>query len=180
MSKARRSLVATDSSRADHTLTREPSTLAPTFPHGTAPLAGSDVEGGIGGLEETAPSTDGNASPSLSLSHRHRRSIESPEKENGAAVQPSELVFHHSIYVYGDFVENQFVGDYSVPLLHQFALKDPEYGQYVTMSPRHLVYLPVSAREIYSPLVYLRDEAGRKIEFNYGVVTVLLHFRRRL
>ena len=34
--------------------------------------------------------------------------------------------------------------------------------------------------DLHSPLIYLRDHAGEKIDFNSGIPTVLLHFREKL
>lgn len=100
---------------------------------------------------------------------------------SGAAdFEPDVHAFHHTVYVYADFVQSQFVGDSSVPLLQTIPLSKPEYGSYKTYSPRHLTYIPVLGRELSSPLIYLRDHTGAKISFNYGMVTVQLHFRPRL
>lgn len=104
------------------------------------------------------------------------------------ALQPGDVAdfeadmnaFHHSVYVYGDFIEAQYVGDASVPLLQTVPLNSPEYGTYVTYSPRHLTYVPVLGGDLHSPLIYLRDHAGEKIDFNSGITTVLLHFREKL
>ena len=89
-------------------------------------------------------------------------------------------VHHRSIYVYGDFIEPQLVGDSMSPLLCRIGVDNPRRGQYLTFSPRHLCYLPVTGGLLHSPLVYLCDETGSEVKFQNGIVSILLHFRHRL
>ena len=87
---------------------------------------------------------------------------------------------HHSIYLYGDFIHPQVVGDSMSPLLARIGVDNAQHGEYKTYSPRHLSYLPVIGEHLHSPLIYLCDETGRKIDFQTGIISVLLHFRQRL
>lgn len=88
-------------------------------------------------------------------------------------------IHHHTIYLYGDFVEPQLLGDAAVPLLRTIPVQGT-YGHMVAYSPRHLAYIPVINQDLHYPLIYLRDEEGKPIEFTSGIVYVLLHFRRRV
>ena len=89
-------------------------------------------------------------------------------------------IHHRSIYVYGDFIEPQMVGDSMSPLLCRMGVDNARRGSYLTYSPRHLSYLPVVGGLLHSPLIYLCDETGAEIRFQNGIVNILLHFRRRL
>ena len=89
-------------------------------------------------------------------------------------------IHHHSLYVYGDFVQPQLVGDTTAPLLCRMGVDRVRRGEFITYSPRHLSYIPVIGGFLHSPLVYLRDESGREVSFQTGIVSLLLHFRQRL
>jgi len=84
------------------------------------------------------------------------------------------------IFVYGDFVQPQMVGDVSAPLLRtvntQLGRSSAHWGlsTQIFTSP---YYLPVSKRCFDTVEINLRDHAGRFIPFTSGTSSVVLHFR---
>ena len=83
-----------------------------------------------------------------------------------------------TIYVYTDGVESRIVGDSLVPLLRAL----PVSGRHgVTVSDRftNIHYVPLLYSHFKSIEMDIRDDTGRRVPFDYGRVTVSLHFRRR-
>lgn len=82
------------------------------------------------------------------------------------------------IFIYGDFIEPQYVGDVSAPLLRTVnaRVSKIQWGlaTQVFNSP---YYIPVNKRSISSIEVNLRDAQGSYISFLNGTSTVVLHFR---
>ena len=83
-----------------------------------------------------------------------------------------------TIYVYTDFVESRIVGDSLVPLLRCLPVHG---GHGVTVSDRftNVQCVPLLRNEFGTIEVDIRDDTGRRVPFEYGRVTVTLHFRRR-
>ena len=83
-----------------------------------------------------------------------------------------------TIYVYTDVVESRIVGDSLVPLLRCLPVRG---GHGVTVSDRftNVHYVPLLRKEFGTTEVDIRDDTGRRVPFEYGRVTVTLHFRRR-
>ena len=83
-----------------------------------------------------------------------------------------------SLYVYSDVVQTKLVGDTSVPLLAIV----PISGTHGHMSFKEYstpVYSDL-AKNIFSTIeIYIMDSGGRSIPFEFGKVTVLLHFRKK-
>jgi len=82
-----------------------------------------------------------------------------------------------SLYVYSDIVQTKLVGNASAPLL----MVVPIGGLYGEMAYKEYstpVYSDLS-KNIFSTIeIYLMDSAGRKIPFEFGKVTLLLHFKK--
>ena len=82
-----------------------------------------------------------------------------------------------SLYVYSDIVQTKLVGDVSVPLLTVVPFGS-KHGEMVFKEYSTPVYSDLS-KNIFSAIeVYLMDGAGRKIPFEFGKVTLLLHFKK--
>ena len=83
-----------------------------------------------------------------------------------------------TIYVYTDVVESSIVGDSLVPLLRYLPVRG---GHGATVSERftNVHYVPLLRKEFGTKEVDIRDDTGRRVPFEYGRVTVTLHFRRR-
>ena len=83
-----------------------------------------------------------------------------------------------SLYVYSDVVQTKLVGNTSVPLLGIVPISGSHghmtYKEYSTP-----VYSDL-AKNVFSTIeIYIMDSAGRSIPFEFGKVTVLLHFRKK-
>ena len=83
-----------------------------------------------------------------------------------------------TIYVYTDVVESRIVGDSLVPLFRCLPVRG---GHGTTVSDRftNVHYVPLLRKEFGTIEVDIRDDTGRRVPFEYGRVTVTLHFRRR-
>jgi hypothetical protein len=83
-----------------------------------------------------------------------------------------------ALYVYGDLVDYQFVGDSMLPLL---TLVDVEKspGERVGHTCNPLIYLPVNKPFIDSISIRITDESGKEVPFpDVENVVVRLHFRK--
>ena len=83
-----------------------------------------------------------------------------------------------SLYVYSDIVQTKLVGDVSVPLLRVVPITDA-YGVICHKEYTKPNYLPLAKQSFTTIEVYILDSAGRRISFEFGKTTVLLHFRRK-
>ena len=83
-----------------------------------------------------------------------------------------------TIYVYTDVVESRIGGDSLVPLLRCLPVRG---GHGATVSDRftNVHYVPLLRKEFGTIEVDIRDDTGQRVPFEYGRVTVTLHFRRR-
>ena len=83
-----------------------------------------------------------------------------------------------ALYVYADVLKARRVGDSVASLLATVPVK----GEYMDMVHHEYtvpIYGPVSTGNIAAIEVNIRDSGGRAIYFASGVVTLVLHFRRR-
>ena len=82
-----------------------------------------------------------------------------------------------TIYVYTDVVESRIVGDSSAPLLRALSVS---VSQGATVSDRftNIHCVPVLYSHFHSIEMDIRNDTGRHVPFEYGRVTVTLHFRR--
>ena len=83
-----------------------------------------------------------------------------------------------TIYVYMDVVESRIVGDSLVPLLRCLPVRGV-HGATVSDRFTNVHYVPLLRKEFATIEVDIRDDTGRRVPFEYGRVTVTLHFRRR-
>ena len=83
-----------------------------------------------------------------------------------------------TIYVYTDVVESRIVGDSLVPLLRCILVRG---GHGATVSDRftNVHYVPLLRKAFGTIEVDIREDTGRRVPFEFGRVTVTLHFRRR-
>ena len=83
-----------------------------------------------------------------------------------------------TIYVYTDVVESRIVGDSLAPLLRSLPVGGSHgatvYDRFTNIHCMPLLYAHFKLIEIN-----IRDDTGRFVPFEYGKVTVTLHFRRR-
>ena len=84
----------------------------------------------------------------------------------------------NTLYVYTDVVESCIVGDTLAPLLRSIPISG-RHGDRVSERFTNVHYIPLLRSNFHSIEVDIRDDMGRRVPFEYGRVTVTLHFRRR-
>ena len=85
----------------------------------------------------------------------------------------------HSLYVYSDICEPQFVGDVMAPLLRTVAL-DGKRGEYTSKIFDVPHYIPVGLNGINSIKINIKDDTGEDVPFLDGKVMCKLHFRPKI
>ena len=83
-----------------------------------------------------------------------------------------------TLYVYTDIVESRIVGDTLAPLLRALPISG-RHGDRVSARFTNVHYVPLLRSNFSSIEVDIRNDMGRRVPFEYGRVTVTLHFRRR-
>ena len=83
-----------------------------------------------------------------------------------------------TIYVYTDVVESRIVGDSLAPLLQALPVGGI-HGATVYDRFTNIHYVPLLYSHFKSIEMDITDDTGRRVPFEYGRVTVTLHFRRR-
>ena len=82
-----------------------------------------------------------------------------------------------SIYIYSDIVENQYVGDYKVPLLRVVPVRS-NFGEMDWIHYDKPHYMRLSRENINNIEINIRDSTGEFVSFESGKVIVTLVFRR--
>lgn len=86
----------------------------------------------------------------------------------------------HTLYVYADIVEPQYIGDTRVKLLRTVEVpSDRHFGDTVVFNYSNAHYVPVLVNEFEHIEINLRDDAGRPIPFMRGRTKLKLHFRKQ-
>ena len=75
-------------------------------------------------------------------------------------------------------MESRVVGHSVVPLLRIVPIEG-KHGDVVSKSFDNVQYIPVLHKEFTTIEIDIRDDAGCRVPFEPGRVTVTLHFRRR-
>lgn len=87
-------------------------------------------------------------------------------------------------FVYNNIVAPSLIGDFMAPILRSVLLprenKVDREGKYVSKSFSPINYHSVALKSFNIIETELRSQTGEKIPFEYGVVNVILHCRRRL
>ena len=83
-----------------------------------------------------------------------------------------------TIYVYTNVVESRIVGDNVATLLRALPVGG-SHGGAVSDRFTNIHYVPLLYAHFKSIEINIRDDTGRFVPFEYGKVTVTLHFRRR-
>ena len=117
-----------------------------------------------------------------------------PDYHDMPSYFPADIHHWHQVYVYGDFLEQQFVGNSRAPLLNTFPLFNPQqmppkeeeekpggsfgYGACSFMSFPNPTFKNVSKKNLIDMLVDLRTETGDLIPFvGVGRTTLNLVFK---
>ena len=96
------------------------------------------------------------------------------EFESDAIVSRKSI---ESIYIYSDIVENQYVGDYKVPLLRVVPVRS-NFGEMDWIHYDKPHYMRLSRENINNIEINIRDSTGEFVSFESGKVIVTLVFRR--
>ena len=77
-----------------------------------------------------------------------------------------------------------FIGNSLAPILRSVVLPSEKFpatekGQYINMSFSPLNYYPLAVNSFNIVETELRSQTGQKIPFDYGIVNVILHCRRK-
>lgn len=83
----------------------------------------------------------------------------------------------HSIFVYCDLVRDSIVGDIRAPLLRSLVVQG-RYGDNVREVFNKPMYFPVKTNHFDTVGISIKSEDGSPVEFNSGLSSVVLHFRR--
>ena len=84
----------------------------------------------------------------------------------------------YSLYVYCPVIEPRMVGDALVPLLREIAIEG-DTGDVITRTYEKIHYIPLQHRRFETIEIYIRDDTGKPVPFEFGKVVVTLSFRRR-
>lgn len=102
------------------------------------------------------------------------------EKNIGKCPANLHLGLPSQLFVYSDIVEPQIVGDVMTPLLRIIPLDPSKYiygaNKMHVFSPPH--YLFVMRREFDTIDIDIRTSTGQKIPFQFGTVSIKLHFQK--
>ena len=90
----------------------------------------------------------------------------------------SKLNGIHSLFVYTDIIDNQFVGNSQSPLLNVVNVSN-DYQHVISRIYDNPNNISVSPREISSNNISIRDYTGEKIFFSNSKVIIKLHFRSK-
>jgi hypothetical protein len=82
-----------------------------------------------------------------------------------------------AVYVYSDLIQEKIVGHRSVPLL-RVVPAEGKYGNNVYREYIKPLYIPISHNTFRTVEVNILDSAGRKIPFQSGKLTIVLHLRK--
>ena len=82
------------------------------------------------------------------------------------------------LQVQTDLVEPWQVGDKRLPLLHEMILLG-SFRETLLEEREHIAYLPLRTKTFQTNEIYLMIGKGQTPEFLDGIVSVVLHFRRR-
>ena len=145
-------------------------------PPSTVPvILGSIMSATISAAEAT--STDGNPSTALFLPPKETPDGPYTYRKEAEHVVQMDQGFD-TIYVYTDVVESRIVGDSVAPLLRALPVGG-RHGETVSDRFTNIHYVPLLYSHFKSIEIDIRDDIGRRVPFEYGRVTVTLHFRRR-
>ena len=99
---------------------------------------------------------------------------------SGVSKSPHAMDFTGGIdglYVYTDLIQEKIVGHRSVPLLRVVPVEG-EYGSNVYREYIKPLYVPISHNTFRTVEVNILDSAARKIPFQSGKLTIVLHLRK--
>ena len=96
-------------------------------------------------------------------------------KDTVVGQRPADLIsgLPSIIRVYSDICETYITGDVPTPLLRIVKCGSIEIKNFPTP-----MYIPLLSTSFQSITIDIKDQDGKPIAFDYGTVTVILHFKR--
>ena len=86
----------------------------------------------------------------------------------------------HSLFVYTGVIQMTIVGNNFAPLLRLIPAIGKQRGGYVTKHFVNKYYIPLATHYIKHLTIDLRDSQDHPIDFQSGVTTAVLHFRKKI
>jgi hypothetical protein len=84
----------------------------------------------------------------------------------------------NSLFVYTDVIQPNIVSNKMARLL-RIVNGMGEYGTYISKAYNKPYYMPITANNITSIEIELKDEMDRHIKFSFGITIARLHFQRK-
>lgn len=85
----------------------------------------------------------------------------------------------NNLFVYSDLVQPSLVGDIMTPLLRTVPVSDENKNKYITKSFEIPRYLPLNTHFLQKIEIYVTNDIGEKVKFQWGKIIVQLHFRKK-
>jgi len=82
------------------------------------------------------------------------------------------------IYIYSDVVSYTPVGDTKAPLL-RVCVTEGRYGDMISNSFTDIHYVSLARSELDTIEIFISNELGKSVPFEFGKTVVTLHFRRK-
>ena len=140
-----------------------------------------------GGFVKIVKKSKENVSYSISMSKHIRNILGLINEKNIYVDNKNQFTFLYpaswnnglpsTLYVYTDICEPYITEDSQSPLLRKFSLNKNNYGSYSSKEFIWLNYIPLQRTEFQTIEINIRDQHGRFIPFEYGTLTVTLHFK---
>ena len=98
-------------------------------------------------------------------------------KDTVVGQRPADLIssLPSIIRVYSDICEPYIIGDVHTPLLRIVPLNMNQYKYKNFTTP---MYIPLLSTSFQSITIDIKDQDGYPIAFDYGTLTITLHFKR--
>ena len=83
------------------------------------------------------------------------------------------------LFIYMDILSDQIIGHTRAPLLRTLPVDTKaQYGTMSIVHCDHPIYFDLSTKSFDTIQTYIRDRAGRLLPFEFGTLTLLVHFRK--
>lgn len=92
---------------------------------------------------------------------------------------PNLTIHFPALFVYCNFIDHQYVGNERAPLL-RFIPITSRVGDYTTIEFQKPYYVTLSTGYINAMSFEVRDDTGDFVNFQYGKVILMLHFRPKI
>lgn len=141
-----------------------------------------DADGRIS-FQPFMPAEDGKVyfSPRLALQLGLEGHGPFPANQKLYGVKPVDmsLGIPPQLFIYLDILSDQIIGHTRAPLLRTVPVDTKaQYGSMSIVHCDHPIYFDLSTKSFDTIQTYIRDHAGRLVPFDFGTLTLLVHFRK--